>query len=455
MLFLLSRTLRSYSVRIMPILSLMCVVRDIVRKRSRLIVVLALLILAGVGFGLYSYASHRLQAAQKAVKEGRLTDAQGDLDFCLLIWPRSIPVHLLAARAARLQGDFKEAESHLSRCLKLNHGASEAIQLEYFLIRVQVGDAEKVADKLMLYVDKGDPESPIILETLARAYMQNLRYGPALSYLYRWQEIEPGSPEPYRWRGWILERMRDRDGAIAEYKKALERDPENLLVRFRLAEIYLERNDPLSALPILEELRKQYPDRPDVQARLGQCRFMQGDIDEARRLLEDSVKKLPKDSATLIYLAKIDIQATPPLLTEAEGLLRRALDLDPTDVEIQHLLIRCLESQGRSKEAQAMQKQEESDRAWLKRVVDTLKQDSEKPVTDPAALADVGLLFLRTNAENNQHLAVYWLNRALESDPDYQPALRALVEHYEKTGQESKAAVYRRRLKLEKTAATP
>jgi predicted Zn-dependent protease len=425
------------------------------RKRSRLIPFLALLVLAGIGVGIYGYANHRWQEAQKAVKDGRLTEAQRDLDFCLFIWPRSVSVHLLAARAARLRGELKEAESHLNRCLKLNHGASEAIQLEYFLIRVQVGDVEKVVDQLLLYVDKGDPESPLILDTLARAYMQNLRFGPALSFLYRWQQIEPNSPEPYRWHGWILERLRDRDGAIKEYKAALERDPENLLVRFRLAEIYLERNDPLSALPLLEQLRKQYPDRADVQARLGQCRFMQGEMKEARSLLEDALKQLPTDSATLIYLAKIDIQETPPLLTEAERLLRRALELDPTDVETQHLLIRCLESQGRSKEAQTLQRQEEQDRAWLKRVLDTLKQDTEKPVTDPAALADVGLLFLRTKSDKTQSLAVYWLNRALESDPDYQPALRALVEHYEKTDQDSKAAVYRRRLKLEKTVVSP
>lgn len=452
MLFLLSKTIRNYSHLTAPLSAFLSAARDMARKRSRLVPFVAVLVLAGIGVGVYGYALHRWQAAQKEVKEGQLAEAQRDLNFCLLVWPRSVPVHLLAARAARLRGEFKEAESLLNRCLKLNEGASEAIQLEFLLLRAQGGEIDRVVDELFLYVNTGSPESPLILETLALIYMQNRRYGQAFTSLTRWHEIAPDSPEPFRWRGWVLERMSDRDGALNEYKQALERDPNHLQVRLRLAEVYLERFDPLAALPLLEQLHKQFPERADVQARLGQCRYLQGEMEEARHLLEAAVKELPNDPTLLIHLAKLDMQETPQRLTEAEDLLRRVLVLDPTDVETQHQLIRCLESQGRSKEAQAMQKQKDRDEAMLKRANQTLKQDADKRVTDPVLLAEVGLLFLRAH---NEPVAVYWLNRALDSDPDYQPALKALVEHYEKSGQATKAAPYLRRLKLDKTAASP
>ena len=132
--------------------------------------------------------------------------------------------------------------------------------------------------------------------------------------------------------------------------------------------------------------------------------------------------------------------------------LRRAIALDPTDVEAERLLVLCLQAQGRSKEALTMQEQLEHDEAVLKRVNQTLKQEADSPVTDPAALAEVGLLFLRAN---NQDLAHYWLKRALERDPDYQPALAALVDHYDKIGQPSKADAYRRKLKPAKTISEP
>lgn len=422
-----------------------------IRKRSRIILLLVLLLLAGTGVVVYAYGWHQWQAAQKAVKEGQLEEAQHSLDYCLLLWPRSIPVHLLAARAARMRGDFPEAESHLNRCLKLNRGASEAIQLEFLLLRVQGGEVDRVVDELFVYVDNNSPESPQILQTLAWAYMHQLRYGPAFICLRRWQEVDPNSPEPCRWRGWVLERMNDRNGAIKEYKQALEQDADHVPARLRLAELYLERNDPLAALPHLELLWKRFPDRPDIQARLGQCRYLQGETEEARRLLEAAVAQLPNDDLACLHLGKIYMQATPPRSAEAEVWLRRALALDSTATDAQRLLALCLESQGRSKEAQAVRKQCEHDEAILKRVHETLRQEANGPVRDPAALTEVGLLFLRVNED----LALNWLNRALERDPNYQPALQALTDHYEKKGQATKAAAYRRKLKPAKTPSEP
>ena len=130
------------------------------RRRPRTTaLVLALLVLSATPVGLYAYAQHQWHAAQAAVKAGRLDEAQRSLDCCLLLWPRSIPVHLLAARTARMRGDFEGAETHLNRCLKLNHGASEAIQLEFLLMRVQGGEEDEVAPELIsLYVENNSPD---------------------------------------------------------------------------------------------------------------------------------------------------------------------------------------------------------------------------------------------------------------------------------------------------------
>lgn len=422
-----------------------------IRKRSRIILLLVLLLLAGTGVASYAYGWHQWQAARKAVKEGEFEEAQRCLNCCLLLWPRSIPVHVLAARVARMRGAFSEAESHLNRCLKLNRGASEAIQLEFLLLRVQGGEVDRVVDELFVYVDNNSLESPLILQTLAWGYMQQLRYGPAFVCLSRWQEVEPNSPEPFRWRGWVLERMNDRNGAIKEYKQALEHDLDHVPARLRLAELYLERNDPLAALPHLELLWKRFPDRADIQARLGQCRYLQGETEEARRLLEAAVAKSPSDDLACVHLAKIHMQATPPRAAEAEVWLRRALALDATATDAQRLLALCLESQGRSQEAQEVRKKCAQDEATLRRVHETLRQEAEKPVNDPAALTEVGMLFLGINED----LALNWLNRALDRAPDYQPALRALADHYEKKGQPTKATSYRRKLKPAKTPSEP
>jgi tetratricopeptide (TPR) repeat protein len=412
--------------------------------------VLILLVLSATGAGLYGYALYQWQAAQAAVKADRMDEAQQRLDFCLTLWPRSIPVHLLAARVARLRGDFEGAEAHLNRCLKLNHGATEAIQLEFLLLRVQGGEEDEVAgDLFSLYVDQNSPESALILETLARAYMQNHRYGPAYACLSRWAEVAPDSAEPPRWRGWILEHLGDREEAIKEYKRALELDPDLVPVRLRLTEVYLERSDPLAALPHLERLHKQFPDRPDIMARLGQCRFLQGETQAARRLLEAAIEQLPQDSAVLIHLAKVEMQEDHP--AKAEAWLRRALELDPADTEAEFRLAAALRAQNRSDEARAMLERYEKDRAMWIRVAQNLRQDVDSSNLDAAALTEIGVLFLRTD----ERLGRYWLHRALKRDPGYQPAHQALAEHHDRKGELEKADLHRRQLKPEPNPANP
>src|SRR5581483_11787481 len=123
-----------------------------------------------------------------------------------------------------------------------------------------------------------------------KAYMFYMRYGLAYVLLSRWGGVEPGSAEPWRWRGWVLERMGDNEAAMADYRRVLELAPARVEVRLRLAELLLDRNNLAEALPHLELLSQQFPDRADVQARLGQCRFMQGEHAEARRLLERAVQ---------------------------------------------------------------------------------------------------------------------------------------------------------------------
>src|SRR5207248_11285658 len=124
-----------------------------------------LVTLAFVGLGLvgHLYAIRQWRAAQTALDEERPFEARDCLKFCLLVWPRSLEVNLLAARIARLtEKDLNVAESYLNRCLKLQNGATEAVQLEFLLLRVQGGEVDELAPILIDIVDKGHPEAPII-----------------------------------------------------------------------------------------------------------------------------------------------------------------------------------------------------------------------------------------------------------------------------------------------------
>src|SRR5262249_53021354 len=131
--------------------------------------------------------------------------------------------------------------------------------------------------------------------------------------------------------------------------QAVELDPNLVPARLRVAELLLEDKQPLDALPHLEMLHAQFPEHPEVLARLGQCRFLQGQGDEARQLLLAARKGLPEDPLVLLYLARLELQEGRAV--EAEEWLRRALKAAPADTEAHYALVSALQLQGRRKEA--------------------------------------------------------------------------------------------------------
>src|SRR6516165_3698590 len=101
--------------------------------------------LAVLAAGANYYVMRQWDAAQTAVKENRLEDAKKSLWYCRHFWFRSVPVRVQAARAARLEGDFEEAEKCLKEATKLAKGSTPEIQVEYLLMRVQRGEEDLVA----------------------------------------------------------------------------------------------------------------------------------------------------------------------------------------------------------------------------------------------------------------------------------------------------------------------
>src|SRR5262249_10567047 len=81
----------------------------------------------------------------------------------------------------------------------------------------------------------------------------------------------------------------------------------------------------------------------------------------------------------------------------------------------------------------------------LKRVLHMIQEEVERPSRDPAPPYEIGAAFVRTN----ERIGLYWLHKALQRDPRYQPALKTLAEYFENKGEKARAAQYRSRVKAE------
>jgi tetratricopeptide (TPR) repeat protein len=410
------------------------------RPRLALIVLSLILFVAALAAGGYVWL--QWQGAQTALEANRPEEARSRLAVCLLVWPRSPEVHRLAARAARLSGDLKGAEDHLNQCLKLQGGATELVQLEFLLLRVQAGEWEELAEPLIKNVQDGHPESALILETLGRASMRRLRYPSALSFFNGLIELRPDMARAYQFRGWVLERVNNPKGAAEDYRRALELEPDHFAVRLRVAEMLLEDNRAPEALPHLEQLQRQAPNHPEVLARLGMCRFAQGQTDEARRLMEAALVHLPNDAGLLTNLGRLDLQEGR--LVQAEQRLRKAIDAHPGDTEPRYSLASALQRQGRDVEAAAALQEHKKYRALVERANKLLKDVADSPSATADDHAEVGSLLLKVRPDA---LGVYWLEQALERDPAHRAAHQTLADFWDSKGQSDKAARHRRWLR--------
>jgi tetratricopeptide (TPR) repeat protein len=420
------------------------------RRPWAAVALVTLLALLGTGAGVQLYAVYLRASARTALKEGRPAEAQQELAFCLKVWPRSVPTRILAARADRLAGNLPAAEAQLNKCLKLQKGASEDIQLEFLLMRVQLGDVDQVYEELMKYVDKKHPDTSVILATLTQAYMRNFRLRPALAILNRWIQEEPTSAQAYFYRGWVVETLNHHQDAMEDYLKAVELAPDRVDVRLRLAEKYLDQTRPADAAPHLEALKRLAPDRPEVLSALGRWKFVEGKLDEARPPLEKAVEKLPNDTTLLANLARLEMQESPPRPEEAEKWLRHLLEVDPADLEGQSVLVDSLRLQGRPDEAAEWQRRLDDTKALLKRANELLNDEVARPSTGPQVPYEIGSLYLRIGQDR---VGLEWLFRALERDPGHLPTHEVLKDYYEKKGDREKAEFHRKRLGT--TAARP
>jgi tetratricopeptide (TPR) repeat protein len=422
-----------------------------VRTRLRTaVVLLVLLALAGTAVGVPVYLHYQWTAAQKALKQAKLDEARQRLRICLFFWPRSVEVNVLAARTARLSGDFETAESYLNHCLKIQKEKTQSVELEILLMRVQRGEVDEVAPILWRCVEDENPETPLILRTLSGAYMYNLRFDRAYPCLTRWIDEAPDEADAYYWRASILERMNNFDGAIEDYRQAVELDPNHTWARLKLAELYLDKSNPEAAAPHLELLHERHPDHPHAMGRLGQCRYLQGRLKEARQLLEAAVELLPKDPALCVHMAKLELQEKHP--EKAERWLRRVLSIDPTDTEARFNLAKALGLQGRQREAKDAMAQFEKDRELLKRGAQLLQTGTDRPSSTADELFDIGNVFLRSGQDR---LALYWLDRALQRNSNHQPTHQALADFFDKNGDREKAEYHRSRLVRSDKPAPP
>jgi tetratricopeptide (TPR) repeat protein len=415
---------------------------------------LALVLLGSGAAGTFLWAQYHLRAAEQAIKRHDLNEAQRHLDLALKVHSKNSAIRLLAAQTARRRAAYEQAEEHLAVCLA-QEGMPSVTALERLLLTAQQGDLEGMEGLLKARTSAHDAEAELVLEALAIGYLNRFWQADALACLDLLLERRSEHPEALLLRARVLEGLaehgepeRDQE-ALRDYEKAIALSP-SFEARLGWAGTLYRVGRPWEAMLEFERLRTLQPDNPFVLFGLARCRFSLNEMDEARRLLDLCIERLPDDDpqgsrqrglkeAALLERGRLAIHAGQ--WAQAEKWLRRAADLaPPSDVEPSRLLSQCLQAERKDEEFRRCQnalREREARTLNVNRQVLEANRDKR----NVALRYEIAQNLLSLGLERDGVSALF---HVLEQEPRHAQAHAALSDYFERMGQPRRSARHRR-----------
>ena len=195
------------------------------------------------------------------------------------------------------------------------------------------------------------------------------------------------------------------------------------------------------ALPVLEQLFREFPERVELAHALFQCQLALGRLTEAADTLDVALESLPSGIASLLPRAELALAQRNP--NQARSLVNEALKLNPTNPlalrKLGLLLLRLREWDELARIAkQALAMNEQDAIAWLGLAAAQLRKGNAVEAAEAAARA-IGLTYFLPDAH-------FVMARALTAQGKWQEATEAMQTLRKLQPDNRVAAAYSRRL---------
>jgi tetratricopeptide (TPR) repeat protein len=271
-------------------------------------------------------------------------------------------------------GDYANARRNLEAALRANPKDDNA---ELFLSNdlIKLGEFDAAAAHLR-QLSQRRPQNQEIWYLLSKVHMKLSEQA-----LSRLNAIDPDSAYSHQISGEVMEGMKNFDGAILEYKKAVELAPQQPGTHYRLGNAYWSIQ---MWEPAAEQFRAELANDPancNAQWKLGDIVLEQHqDPSEALAQIEKALSVCPS-----LAQARLDRgRALMRLERHEEAIpdLQAAEKSDPSEANTHFLLAQALRATGKTREAQAemqiFSKLEEAARAKTAERARQLLQEKEK-----------------------------------------------------------------------------
>jgi tetratricopeptide (TPR) repeat protein len=278
----------------------------------------------------------------------------------LKVDPKMASASALLGVALYESGDYTNAEPRLEAAVRANPNDDHAeLFLGYALVKL--GDYEGAAAHFQRLA-KRRPEDQEVWYQLGNAYMKLSEQA-----LRSMNEINPNSVFAHEMSGEIMQSMKNYDGALLEYKKAVEMAPEQPGTHYKLADAYwtLAQWDPAA-----EHFKAELANDPKnclAQWKLGNILIAQNQRpEEAVANIEKALTFCPRLVQARVDRARVllKLQRYEEAVSDLQSAQRAGQENEPA---VHFLLAQAYRALGRSSDAKAematFSKLEESARA--------------------------------------------------------------------------------------------
>ena len=411
---------------------------EIVRRRRGwafgILLLVAVLLVGGIwyfGFG----PGADLRAAEAALARNDPASARPRLDHRLTYWPSDKQALFLAARAARRDDAYADAERFLTRYEDV-YGSTEESKLEWSLLGAQQGDFQGDAGRLRGSLDPKNPNADLISEALAKGLRAEFRFEPAIGELNRLIERVPDQVLARVLRGTLNADQRHMAEAEVDLRKAVEIAPDNFNTHLALAGFLTHTGHSREAIAHYECVLRMRPGDPTALLGLARALSDAADTVASAAKLDELLSANPNHVDGLTERGRLALQTGDP--ATAETFLLRAVKDAPWNRDATRYL---LASQTGRKPDEAARTAARVSELKLEDGVDgRLKNRVLNNPTDNAARWELWLW----SKKNGQLVeGVAWLLEILRFDARHTQAHAALAEYFEQAGQPRRAANHR------------
>ncbi len=278
-------------------------------------------------------------------------------------------------------GDLAKAVEHLKSAILINPDSFQAR-----LTLAQVYEAKKDTDAALgefLAILERDPENIALRNHIGEVYFMRGDMEQAEEHFRHASNSAADNPTTSLWLAILAEQKGDFNQAVAELSKSAALKDEAAL-NLRLSYYMTQANRIKEAVRVLEDAHKKWPDNDDVAYFLAlgyddlkekdkaadllkeilkarpdfrDARFQLGALYEKHNKIEDAEREFraliaqrPNDASALNYLG-YSLADRGLKLAEAQEMVARAVEIDPTNGAYRDSLGWCYFKQGRSNEA--------------------------------------------------------------------------------------------------------